>query len=970
MDVTLQSRRWKRRGQLAIRWEPAALGVFITFGAIIRLVALGRYPPGLHFDEAVYGLLARDILHGARPVFFSAWTGREPLYMYLMAGTQAIVGVNILAIRLTSALIALVTLPLTHLLSRELFNRRVALLATGLIAVNYWHLTVSRNGYPNILIPPLEALSFYFLWRAYQCQTSVDTPESPHHPLSESDHPTSANLPSRGQSVDYPSVHRLLPAAWGGLFAGLVLYTYLAARFYPVALAAIAAYALFFDRRRFLRRLPSLTIAIVVMLIIVAPLAAHFIRNPHDFVERADQVLIFTQASGVAEGVRLFAGNVWQTALAFCVQGDPRWHYNLPDKPIFDPLIAAFFLAGIVIALRRWRELPYAAVLIWTTIMCLPGVLTADLQPAGQRMFGVFPALIVLPALGLDAAWRWIDNHRPRLAPLAVVGGVLLFIWQGYSTTQTYFGDWAQRYETYEIFNGDYAQMAEIARDEMAAGHTAVFASEHYKHPTLAYLAPETMRDAVWTLGERGLVFPERRTDEIVYLVPRKPFPSDSRVARVLRSRAHAVETHDFAGRPAFTVYRLAEATPPPSDSEISFNAEVDFLDADWPDTVDRGAVLSVTVRWQVSKSVRQARTFALHLVDDQGLLWGQTDEMSYLAEQWRPGDQVRQWLTLPVDSTTPAGAYALHLALTDEAAHPLPVLNQKGAPTGVWLNLGQITLTEAAGRIEPIGRGTPLGHSLQVLDHSRLMAPVTPGGQLTLSAVWQKTGTSVADQPVQIEIVGRRGETWFTSQKPIAGQYLPSAWQVGEVVRAQYTVTVPADALAGQSTVRLRRANAMLTLGQIDVQVEGRLFTLPHIQTPLHATFGESIELLGYDLPKTDFTTHEKVPLTLYWRARGSVDGDYKVFTHLLGPSGQVQGQKDSVPVDGTRPTAGWVEGEIVIDKYEIPFYPDALSGAYHIEIGLYDAKTIVRLPAFDAGGASLPHNRVLLLHELQVER
>ncbi|RME46756.1 MAG: phospholipid carrier-dependent glycosyltransferase, partial [Chloroflexi bacterium] len=153
MDTTLQHRLTQRSAQTMLRWVVAAtLAVFIGFGAIIRLIALDRFPPGLHFDEAVYGLLARDILHGARPVFFSAWTGREPLYMYLMAPVQALVGVNTLAIRLTSALIGLATLPLTYLLGRELFSRRVALLATGLLATSYWHLTVSRNGYPNILI--------------------------------------------------------------------------------------------------------------------------------------------------------------------------------------------------------------------------------------------------------------------------------------------------------------------------------------------------------------------------------------------------------------------------------------------------------------------------------------------------------------------------------------------------------------------------------------------------------------------------------------------------------------------------------------------------------------------------------------------------------------------------------------------------------------------------------------------------
>jgi 4-amino-4-deoxy-L-arabinose transferase-like glycosyltransferase len=959
MDTTLHRRPIEQSGHTATRWALATtLGVFIVFGALIRLVALDRFPPGLHFDEAVYGLLSRDILHGARPVFFSAWTGREPLYMYLMAFIQAIAGINTLAIRLTSALIGLATLPLTYLLGRELFSRRVALFATGLIAVNYWHLTVSRNGYPNILIPLLAAASFYFLWQAYQPSESVN-------PLRRSGYPLGA--------ADSPSAYPFLSAAAAGLFAGLVLYTYLAARFYPITLLAIAAYALIVDRRRFIQRWPALAVAAITMVAVATPLATHFIRHPADFVERADQVLIFTQVASPSEGVRVFLTNVWQTALAFFARGDPRWHYNLPGKPIFDPLIAVFFLAGLVTTFRRWRNLPYAAILIWVAVMGLPGILTADLQPAGQRMFGVFPALAMLPALGLDAAWCWVDDHRPRLAPLVIAGLVLLFIWEGFSTTRTYFGDWVQRYETYEIFNGDYAQMAGLARDELTAGHTVVLVSEHYKHPTLAYLAPETMHDAVWTLGERGLVFPARGTAETVYLVPRDPFPPGSRVDRVLKESAYAVNTvNDFAGRPAFTLYRVAKlpAWAHQPDPGQALNGEARLIHAEWPDTVGRDAPIPVTIRWQVLKSTLQARTLALHLVDDQDLRWSQTDEMSYLSEQWQPGDLIEQWFTVPVDATTPAGPYTLQLALTDEAAQPLPVLDERGVPTGVWLELGEVTLMGEGGRVEDIGKGTPMGTSMQALGHGPVAGPATPGTRLTPSVVWQKTGASVADQPVWIELVDAEGQAWFSVQQRLAGQYPPSAWQVGEIVRAQYPVVVPADAPAGPSRVRLRLGDATLLLGQIDVQAEGRLFTIPDITTPLQATFGDRIRLLGYDLPETIFRPGAIVPLTLYWQALHPVEGDYKVFTHLLDPAGQLRGQKDSVPAGGTRPTAGWSKGEVIIDAYEVPLSPDAPSGTYRIEIGLYDATTIVRLPASDAGGNPLLDNRVLLPHELHVER
>jgi hypothetical protein len=65
---------------------------------------------------------------------------------------------------------------------------------------------------------------------------------------------------------------------------------------------------------------------------------------------------------------------------------------------------------------------------------------------------------------------------------------------------------------------------------------------------------------------------------------------------------------------------------------------------------------------------------------------------------------------------------------------------------------------------------------------------------------------------------------------------------------------------------------------------------------------------------------------------------------------------------VRGTYPTTGRVEGEVITDEYEIAVKSDAPPGDYQIEVGMYDAATGQRLPAFDEGGTRLPGDRFLL--------
>ncbi len=114
----------------------------------------------------------------------------------------------------------------------------------------------------------------------------------------------------------------------------------------------------------------------------------------------------------------------------------------------------------------------------------------------------------------------------------------------------------------------------------------------------------------------------------------------------------------------------------------------------------------------------------------------------------------------------------------------------------------------------------------------------------------------------------------------------------------------------------------------------------------------GNSIQLIGYALPQTEFQPGESVPLTLYWQTRAPLDKRYKVFTHLLGEVFNADtetflwGQQDNEPGAGQAQTTRWVPETIIADPYRIPVALDAPSGIYTIEVGIYGLVDGVRLP------------------------
>jgi hypothetical protein len=91
---------------------------------------------------------------------------------------------------------------------------------------------------------------------------------------------------------------------------------------------------------------------------------------------------------------------------------------------------------------------------------------------------------------------------------------------------------------------------------------------------------------------------------------------------------------------------------------------------------------------------------------------------------------------------------------------------------------------------------------------------------------------------------------------------------------------------------------------------------------------------------------------LTLLWQARSGIDGNYKVFVHLVDGAGQLVAQRDAEPAGGLRPTSTWPPGETVTDRVGLYLLPDTSPGDYDLLVGMYEPSTLERLPVIDATG------------------
>ena len=120
---------------------------------------------GLEHDEVAEWQIANNIRHGEHALFFKEAYGQEPLFLYLMAGSTALIGDNVFAIRFTSVFVAMLTLAASYRLLRRMFSPTVALVALAGMSIALWPVFWGRVGLRAMTLPLMLALGFDFLWR-------------------------------------------------------------------------------------------------------------------------------------------------------------------------------------------------------------------------------------------------------------------------------------------------------------------------------------------------------------------------------------------------------------------------------------------------------------------------------------------------------------------------------------------------------------------------------------------------------------------------------------------------------------------------------------------------------------------------------------------------------------------------------------------------------------------------------------
>jgi len=438
--------------------------LILILAGFFRFWRLKTTPPGLHYDENWNKINALQTLEsGEYKVFYPDNFGREGLFIWLTAGSFKIFGSAPWSLRLVSAVIGLFTVLGLFLLAKELFNEKIALLSSFFLAVSFWHVNFSRIGYRAIMVPFFLCFSFYFLLRG----------------------------------IHKKSVLNFILA---GVFFGLGFYTYISFRAAVLLLAIVVIFEMARHWQKFKNichceeqsdgAIPSNNsnsccknlwqyyrqeklwlwdLLIIVFLIVLLPLAIHFIKTPADLFGRSSQVSVFSQPQPVKE----FCVSAVKTLGMFNFYGDPNWRHNFAGQPMLNWAVGILFLIGLALSVsviassakggaKQSREHPtrllrrfaprndnnrYIFLLSWFVIMLLPAIFTYEGMPHALRSIGIIPVAYIFAALGLNWLIKQIPNKKIAVAIL-----IIFLLYPAIANYQKYFIEWANNPNVYSSF--------------------------------------------------------------------------------------------------------------------------------------------------------------------------------------------------------------------------------------------------------------------------------------------------------------------------------------------------------------------------------------------------------------------------------------------------------------------------------------------------------------------------------------
>jgi hypothetical protein len=329
----------------------------------------------------------------------------------------------------------LITLVYIYLLSKEVGNRRVALLAMILVGIAYWPNVITRVALRFSLYPLFVAPTLYYLLRGIR----------------------------RSNRNDF---------ILAGIALGLGLHGYTPFRIMPFVVVAAVGLFLIHRQSKGLRKqtLWGTVLLILFALVIFLPLLRFWVENPEAFSYRTLTRLGTVERPLPGPAGWIFLQNLWNAVTMFAWSNGEIWLHSIPYRPALDVVSGALFYLGVVLLFvrylrqRHWLDL---FLILSIPLLMIPSILSLAFpseNPALNRTAGAMVPVFLITGLTLDGFISSLEERlgKPFGRRVAWTAGILLIAW---SAAQNFDLVFNQYQRSYELSSWNSSEIGRVIRD-------------------------------------------------------------------------------------------------------------------------------------------------------------------------------------------------------------------------------------------------------------------------------------------------------------------------------------------------------------------------------------------------------------------------------------------------------------------------------------------------------------------------
>lgn len=480
--------------ELVTRFRATRLDLLILLGltvlaAVPRLVLLTDIPPGFHGDEAWTGIDARRVLDEGwiGPYVISA-LGQPAGPLYFAAPIVGLLGDSVFSVRLSMALLAIVTVPVAYLTFRVMFGRTLGTFAAILLALGLWHLHFSRIGFMVISWPLMELVTLLFLFLGIKTR-------------------------------------RWLFFGLAGLAFGAGIYTYNA---YPIFALPFGVFivwlALRYRGRDLMRYGGQVTLMAGLAIFAALPMILYATEPGRDLLIHHRGVSLLEteewESGGLVDKGQLVFERTSDFFTSAFWDGRTDGADGSGEEAMVDRVTVVLLILGTAMFLRRWRQ--PAAVAVLLMVILLPAASIFSINAMFRRTLGIVPFLAVLAAAPLAFWWDQAKTFKLpwRNASYAAIAIVVALI--GYLNLSFYFNEFPDTENTRFTFVEELADASQYLSDLPGDPYVYFYSGRwSFNYETRRYLASN--REGEDRSEEHGTfsLEPDRGGDVVyVFLAP------------------------------------------------------------------------------------------------------------------------------------------------------------------------------------------------------------------------------------------------------------------------------------------------------------------------------------------------------------------------------------------------------------------------------------------------------------------